>query len=191
MGSGTTSRGSGLLRRGMRSIPFLLLAFSGGSRSTLGTLSSVFRTALLAVGDARGVEGTADHVIADTGKILNTAATNQNDRVLLQIVADARDVGCDLNSIGKADAGNLTKSRVRLLGGCCVHAGTNAAALRAGLQCGAGGLVPGGPAAFTHKLIKRRHENSSPKRLQARFPRSDIPSKGTYAAQETARYQKC
>src|SRR6185437_16583975 len=38
-----------------------------------------------------------------------------------------------------------------------VHTGTNAAALRAGLQRGTCSLVPGRLTALAHKLIKGRH----------------------------------
>jgi hypothetical protein len=73
-------------------------------------------------------------VIADAGKIFHTAATDEHDRVLLEVVADAGDVGGDLNPVGEADTGNLAERRVRLLGGLRIHAGANTATLRRGLQ---------------------------------------------------------
>src|SRR5450432_1565881 len=73
----------------------------------LGPLGPVLRTALLAAGDAHCVEGAANHVIAHTGKILHPAAANQHDRVLLQIVANAGNVGGDFDSIGQADASDF------------------------------------------------------------------------------------
>jgi len=52
----------------------------------LGTLGTVLRTALRAVGDTGGIEGTANDVIAHTGEVLHTTATHQHDGVFLQIV---------------------------------------------------------------------------------------------------------
>ena len=42
---------------------------------------------MLAVGNADGIQRTANNMIANAGQILDPAAANQNHRVLLQIVA--------------------------------------------------------------------------------------------------------
>ena len=77
--------------------------------------------------------------------------------MLLQVVADARNVGRDLNPVGETNTRNLTERRVRLLGGLSVDASAHATALRRTLQCRTGGLITGGRAALLDELMKRRH----------------------------------
>src|SRR6185503_17667920 len=64
-------------------------------RASLWTFGAVLRTALLAIADADGIQRAANHVIANARQILDAPATNQNDRVLLQIVSDAGDIRRD------------------------------------------------------------------------------------------------
>src|SRR4029453_5326602 len=63
-----------------------------------------------------GVEGAADDLVADAGQVLHPAAADEHDGVLLEVVADARDVGGDLDAAGQADTAHLAKRRVGLLG---------------------------------------------------------------------------
>src|SRR3954447_13403587 len=79
-GSGSTGRMVAAARRGIR----LLL------------LHAVLRARLLAVADAGGVERPADDLVAHARQVLDAAAAHEHDRVLLQVVALARDVGRDL-----------------------------------------------------------------------------------------------
>ena len=68
--------------------------------------------------------------------------------MLLQVVADAGDVGGDLDAAGQPHAGDLAQRRVRLLRGRGVDAGAHAAPLRAALERRRLGLArpcPGGP----------------------------------------------
>src|SRR5579859_3332946 len=83
----------------------------------LRVLRAVERTTLHAILHARGVERAADDVVLDRRKVRHPAAADQDDGVLLQVVADARDVRRDLHVIGEADAGDLPERRVRLLRG--------------------------------------------------------------------------
>src|SRR5690349_23050438 len=83
-GSGRISRFSGRRRRDIFYIPLFR------------TLGAVLRTALPAVLDTLGVENAAQHVVADAGKVADAASADQHDRVLLQVVAFAGDVGDDL-----------------------------------------------------------------------------------------------
>src|SRR5215475_8620104 len=110
-----------LLLRGIRYLRF-------------GPLGPVFRTTLLPIRYSGGIQRAANHVIAHAGKILHAAAADQYDRVLLQVMADARNVRSDFNAVGEADARDLPQRRVRLLGGRCVNARTNSALLRAALE---------------------------------------------------------
>src|SRR5689334_10989876 len=100
----------------------------------LRSLGPVLRTALLAVCNAGGIQRSADHVIAHTGQILHTAAADEHDRMFLEIVAYAGDIGGHFNPVGKADAGYFTQRRVRLLGGGGVDTGANTTFLGAALQ---------------------------------------------------------
>src|SRR5688572_30520493 len=87
-GSGRTLRLGTSPLRGM-----IVLFQVSRSRGSLGTLGAVLRTALLAARDTGGIERAADDVIANAREILDAAAADQDDRVLLQVVPLAGDVG--------------------------------------------------------------------------------------------------
>src|ERR1044071_4552061 len=70
--------------------------------SALLLLRAVAAASLLAVLHALGVERAADDLVADTGEVLHPATTHEHDRVLLQVVADARDVSSDLDAAGQS-----------------------------------------------------------------------------------------
>src|SRR5262245_7803329 len=78
----------------------------------LDGLRTVFRATLLAVAHTTGVERTTHHVVAHAGQILDPAAANQDDRVLLEVVALTRNVGRDLHLVREPDASDLPKGRV-------------------------------------------------------------------------------
>ena len=61
-------------------------AVSSGMTSLLGLLRPVLGTALGAAIDTGGVEGAAEDVITHARQVANTAAANEHDRVLLQVV---------------------------------------------------------------------------------------------------------
>src|SRR5262245_49578627 len=86
----------------------------GTSLASSGLLGAVARPGLLPIADAGGVEGAPDDLVADAGEVLHPAAPNQDDRVFLQVVTDAGDVGGDLDPGGQTDAGDLPEGRVRL-----------------------------------------------------------------------------
>src|SRR4030088_2614146 len=100
----------------------------------LFALGAVLRTALLAPLGAGRVEGAADHVVADTGEVLDAAAADQDDRVLLEVVPDPGDIGRDLLPGGQPYPGDLPKGRVRLLWGGRIDAHADAPPLRGALQ---------------------------------------------------------
>src|SRR5262249_57217475 len=81
----------------------------------LRPLGAVFRPALAAILDALRVERAADDVIAHARQILDAAAADEDDRMLLQVVTLARDVAGHLEPVGEAHAGHLAQRRVRLL----------------------------------------------------------------------------
>src|SRR5512143_2661283 len=126
--SGVTSRLIARLRRDItqNSIP-------GLGSSLLGTLGTVLGSALLAVFHTRRVQASPDNMIADTGQVLDAAAANHDHRGLLELVAFAGAVGCDLDAVRQANARDLAQGRVRLLGCHRAHLSANAALLRATL----------------------------------------------------------
>src|SRR5438105_1386318 len=108
--------------RRLRGISFLYLGF--------GPFRTVLRTALFAVRDSGGIKRAPYDVIADAGQIFHAAAANQHNRVLLQIVADARNVRGDLDPVRQPDARHLPQRRIWLLWRRSVHSRTNTAFLR-------------------------------------------------------------
>src|SRR5436190_778910 len=64
----------------------LLTSLGGGRSGGLGTIGAVLGAALAAIVHPGRVQRAPDDVIAHAGQVLHTAATNQDDRVLLQIV---------------------------------------------------------------------------------------------------------
>ena len=76
---------------------------------SLRTLSTVLGTGLHSAVDALCIERSTDDVVTHTGKVLNTAAADENNRVLLKVMTDARDISRNLDAVGKTNSGNLTK----------------------------------------------------------------------------------
>jgi hypothetical protein len=73
-------------------------------------------------------------MVADAGKVLHTAAANQDDRVLLEVVSLTRDVGSDFESVSQAYTGYLTQRRVWLFRRGGINASAHSALLRIGLE---------------------------------------------------------
>ena len=113
---------------------YLRLELRAAAAAPRGFLRAVFGAALFTISDALSIERSANSMITNTRKIFHTASADQNDRVLLKIVADARNVGSDFVTIRQTNTANFTKSRIRLLRSRGVNAGANAAALRAALK---------------------------------------------------------
>src|SRR5215467_14492949 len=128
--------------------------------SALLLLRAVAAARLLAVAHALGVEGAADDLVADSGQVPHPAAAHQHDRVLLQVVPDARDVRCDLDLAGEPDPRHLAQGGVWLLGRGRVDARANAAALGAALECRRGGLGYLVLAALSDQLLDSGHRVS-------------------------------
>src|SRR5690606_2549210 len=70
----------------------------------------------------------------DAGEVADATATDEHDRVLLQVVALAGDVGRDLDAAREANTGDLAERRVRLIGCRRVHTGAHAATLGRALE---------------------------------------------------------
>src|SRR4051795_8674671 len=125
--------------------------------SALLLLGAVTAAGLLAVADALGVQRAADDLVTDAGQVLHAAAAHEHHRVLLQVVADARDVRGHLDTTGQADASDLAQRRVRLLRRRRVDAGAHPAALRGTLQRRGLGLLDFVLAALADQLVDRGH----------------------------------
>src|SRR5882757_3855103 len=97
-----------------------LLAWTENPLSLLGPLRSILRAALHAVRDPDSVKGSANHVITHSWQVLHAAPADQHNRVLLQVVTDARDISRHFNSVGQPDAGDFPQGRVRLFRRLCV-----------------------------------------------------------------------
>src|SRR5438105_12024674 len=99
--SGKTSRLTAARRRDM-------------TLSLFRALRAVLRTALAAVFDALGIERAADDVVPHTWKVLYPAATDQDDRMLLKIVALPGNVARDLEPVRQTHARHLAQRGIRL-----------------------------------------------------------------------------
>src|SRR5688572_22854364 len=129
--------------------------------SSLLGLGAVPAPGLLAVLHAGGVERPADDLVADTRQVADAATAHQHDRVLLQVVPLARDVGGDLDAARQAHAGDLAEGGVRLLRGGRVDAGADTAALGRTLQGRRLGLRRLVLAALADQLVDRGHLGGS------------------------------
>src|SRR5262245_7133779 len=97
-------------------------------------LRAVLGPALLPARHPAGVQRAAHDVVAHAGKVLHAAPADEHDRVLLQVVALARDVGSHLNAVREPHTRDLAERGVRLLRRRRVDARADAALLRARLQ---------------------------------------------------------
>src|SRR6266436_288219 len=88
----------------------------GGEVGSFRSFGAVFRAALLTVLDALRVKNAAQDVVAHSRQVLDAAAPYHNHRVLLKVVAFARNVPDDLEPVGQAHLRDLAQRRIRLLG---------------------------------------------------------------------------
>ena len=99
-----------------------------------GRFVPYFERCLVAAVDARRVERAAQDVVAHAGQVADATAADEHDRVLLQVVALARDVGRDLLAVREAHARDLAQGRVGLLRRLGLDLQADAALLRAGCR---------------------------------------------------------
>src|SRR5690606_3388153 len=129
----------------------------GSLGTCLGTLGAVLGTRATTIIDPGGVEGAAQDVIAHARQVLDSATTDQDDRVLLKVVTLARDVGDHLDAVDETNLGDLAERRVRLLGRRGVDAGADTALLRVPLEVRRLALVAGLGPTVAEQLVDRRH----------------------------------
>src|SRR5438477_5585024 len=78
-------------------------------------LRAVLGPALLAPRHTGRIQRPADDVISHSREVFHTTPADEHDRVLLQIVALARDVAGDLQPVREPHARHLAQRRIRLL----------------------------------------------------------------------------
>jgi hypothetical protein len=125
---------------------------------SLWPFCTVLGAALFSIGHPGGIQRSTNDVISNARQILYTAATDQDDGVFLQIVADTRDISCNFNPIGQTHTCNFAKGRIRLLWCRRIYSGAYASFLRTLLQRRTTRLVIGLLSTLSNQLIKRRHE---------------------------------
>src|SRR5947207_15700333 len=127
-------------------------------RPLRASLGAVLRARLLARADAAGIEGRPDDLVPEARQVLDAAAADEHDRVLLEVVPLTGDVGADLHAVRQADTRDLAESRVRLLRGGRVDARADAALLRRAAERGGLGLRLRGLPTLPHELVDGGHE---------------------------------
>src|SRR5262245_10468629 len=79
----------------------------GFGLTSLTSLPSVLGAALFPPLDSHGVQGSPDDVVAHAGQVAHAAPAHEDDRVLLEVVPHARDVGRDLLPVRETHARDL------------------------------------------------------------------------------------
>src|SRR5262249_29393154 len=111
---------------------------------------------------AHRVEGPADDVIAHPRQVFDSAASNQNQRVLLEVVTNAGNVGRHFDPVGQPHASDLAQRRIGFLWRLREHADADATLLRAVLEGRTLGLADDLSAALAHELADGRHKSPRP-----------------------------
>ena len=127
----------------------------------LGLLRAVKTSALTTIGHAGSIKRTANDMIANAGQVLDTAAADQDNRVLLKVVADAGDVCRTFFKVGQAHTGNFPKCGIGLFGRHRTDCKAHAALLGALLQDRHVGLVDDLFSALADQLVNSGHARST------------------------------
>src|SRR6195952_1932460 len=125
--------------------------------SALVLLRPVAAAGLLAVLDRLRVQRTANDLVANARQVLHATTAHEHDRVLLQVVALARDVRGDLDLVREAHARDLAERGVRLLRGGRVDARADTASLGTPLEGRGLGLLDLVLAAPADQLLNGGH----------------------------------
>src|SRR6185369_11765223 len=146
----------------------------------LRALRAVLRSTLFSSLNADRIERPADDVVPNARQVLHAAAANQHQRVFLQVVPNARNVGRHLDAVGQANARHLAERGVRLLRRLGEDAYADAALLRTDLQRGTFRLGDDLLASLTNELANRRHKRSGIISSRTRYdPESGHPRKSS------------
>ena len=85
------------------------------SCACLRLLCAVLGTSLISLSYALSVKCASDDVVTYTREILYTSASDKNNGVFLEVMADTRNVSSNFCTVCELYSGNLSHSRVRLL----------------------------------------------------------------------------
>src|SRR5262249_20239251 len=123
-------------------------------------LGAVAAAGLAATADAAGVERAAHDLVTDTRQVPHPAAPHEHDRVFLQVVPDARDVGRDLHPRGQPHAGHLAQRGVGLLRRVGEDPRAHAPPLGRPLKRGRLARLLLRPASFADELLDGGHADA-------------------------------
>ena len=76
----------------------------------LRSLGAVFGAGLKPVSHAGGIKSASDDVISYARKVLYSAASDENNAVFLEVMADSRNVSGHFNTVGQTNSGNFSQS---------------------------------------------------------------------------------
>jgi len=96
---------------------------------------TVFTSALPAIIDAGAVKHTTDDMIPNARQIPDSASSNYNHAVLLEVVVNAWYVSCNFLAVGQSDTSDFSQSGVGLFGRLSSYNQTHASFLTP-LFCG-------------------------------------------------------
>src|SRR6185437_14584659 len=117
-----------------RTMNLVLALLSRRRRAGFRPLGAVLRAPLLPVLDSRGIERSADNMVTNARKILYATAADQHYRVLLQVVALARNIRRHFVAIAQTHPRDFAQGTVRLLRGHSLDLRANPTLLRRSLK---------------------------------------------------------
>ncbi len=100
----------------------------------------------------------ADDMVPNAGQVADTTPADEHDRVFLEVVPLATDVGRDFLAIGQPNPRDLSEGRVWLFRRNSPHLEANAPFLGARIQIAHLTLGLGCPSGLSNELINRRHK---------------------------------
>src|SRR5271165_5673060 len=158
-------------------------SFLLGRGRGLLALGAVLGAGLLPLGNALAVEHAPNNMVAHAGQVADAAAAHQDDRVFLEVMPFATDIGRDLLAVGETYPRHLAEGGVRLLGGHCLDLEANPPLERARLEHRGFGVVLDRPARLTNELVDRGHVSVvslTPEPLRPGSCPSSIPGRGNH-----------
>ena len=121
---------------------------------------TVLGAALPSAFNALSIQGAADDVITNTREVANAATTNKHNRVLLKVVAFARNIYRYFFIIGETNPCDFAQGGVRLLRCHCLDEETDSTLLRTPIEHRRLTASVLWNSGFLHQLIDSRHLTS-------------------------------
>src|SRR4030042_1129232 len=90
-------------------------------------------------------------------KVFPPTASNKNNGVFLEVMANPRNIIGDLESIGQSHSSNFSKSGIRFLGSGCINSNTNSPFLRGSRKSRGRSLTLDAFPSLSNQLIDCRH----------------------------------